>query len=84
MANMQQRRAWKQRTIERWGMDCWLCGTAISPRQFSLDHVVPLSKGGERWGDNLRPAHKRCNWQRSNNEPPELLLTSNMRLKVPA
>ena len=41
---------------------CYLCGELIlDQREFSLDHVIPKSKGGatEIW--NLYPAHKYCN-----------------------
>lgn len=43
---------------------CWLCGY---PGADTVDHVVPLSLGGDPLSlDNLRPAHKRCNSRRGN------------------
>jgi 5-methylcytosine-specific restriction endonuclease McrA len=27
----------------------------------TLDHIIPLSKGGTHTWDNVRPAHRRCN-----------------------
>jgi 5-methylcytosine-specific restriction endonuclease McrA len=49
---------------------CWLCGKAIAHGRYhprhplapSVDHVVPLSRGGEPLDlDNARPAHYGCN-----------------------
>lgn len=46
---------------------CYLCGELImSQREFSLDHVVPKSRGGATLPDNLLPAHKRCNELKGN------------------
>lgn len=40
---------------------CYLCGRWVSVHDVSLDHVVPLSKGGSHTYDNVRLAHKDCN-----------------------
>lgn len=56
------------------GGPCWLCGHAIDPRltekhplSFTLDHLVPLSRGGELLDPaNARAAHRRCNSARGN------------------
>ena len=56
---------------------CWICGFPISlsepqdaPGSFSLDHVVPRSKGGGRLGvANLKPAHRYCNIYRAAGNP---------------
>jgi 5-methylcytosine-specific restriction endonuclease McrA len=47
-----------------YGDRCWLCG---QPGATSVDHVVPMSKGGA-WFDvaNMRPAHLACNQSRGN------------------
>jgi 5-methylcytosine-specific restriction endonuclease McrA len=53
---------------------CWLCGHDIpsgldprDPLSFTLDHVVPLSKGGSLLDPaNARSAHRRCNSARGN------------------
>lgn len=37
---------------------CHLCG---EPGADTLDHVVPLSRGGSNGVGNLRPAHRGCN-----------------------
>ncbi|MGW3594998.1 HNH endonuclease [Streptomyces sp. NPDC005167] len=53
---------------------CWLCGYDIAPGldarhplSFTLDHVVPLSRGGSLLDPaNARSAHRRCNSSRGN------------------
>lgn len=47
---------------------CWLCSETIdrltkwpAPASASIDHVVPLARGGPHTLDNVRAAHLRCN-----------------------
>ena len=40
---------------------CHLCGELTPRREATLDHVVPLSKGGSDHHTNLRLAHRSCN-----------------------
>ncbi|WP_435861957.1 HNH endonuclease [Streptomyces sparsogenes] len=53
---------------ERDEWTCWLCSEPINreaswpePDSASVDHVVPLSKGGGHTLANVRAAHLRCN-----------------------
>ena len=60
------------------GLPCWLCGHDIRyditgrdagkhPFAFTLDHLVPLTKGGDLLDPaNARSAHRRCNSARGN------------------
>lgn len=43
------------------GYLCHLCGLEIEEGDYSVDHVVPRSKGGSNSLENLRPAHQLCN-----------------------
>ena len=47
---------------------CWHCGEPIDydahytdPDAFVIDHLIPLSAGGEDVLDNIVPSHRRCN-----------------------
>lgn len=47
---------------------CWLCGEDVNPLlkwpnhgYATLDHVIPLSKGGKHSYDNIKLAHMSCN-----------------------
>lgn len=56
------------------GWLCHLCGHAIDPsatvlrETFTVDHVIPLSKGGADAPHNLKAAHFGCNAAKSNRQ----------------
>lgn len=46
---------------------CGICGEKIETmRESTVDHVVPLSKGGSNRMDNLQLAHEACNLKKGN------------------
>lgn len=48
--------------IARDGRVCYLCGKSnLRGRDLTLDHVVPLFRGGNHTADNLRVACDYCN-----------------------
>lgn len=61
--------------IERDGGICHLCGTKVSPRKKfrrgekrgdmsmypTVDHIIPLSRGGHHTWENVKLAHLSCN-----------------------
>lgn len=47
-------------------MDCGICGAPLDYDTPSVDHIVPLSKGGSNELANLQMAHLTCNnWKRA-------------------
>lgn len=46
----------RQQVFAAYGDVCWLCGGGDAD---TIDHLVPLSEGGDDHLDNLRPAHGR-------------------------
>lgn len=40
---------------------CYICGRKIPSGELSIDHVIPLAKGGLNISENKKPACKRCN-----------------------
>jgi len=40
---------------------CGICGELCSAESFEVDHIVPLSKGGEHSYVNTQIAHATCN-----------------------
>ncbi len=45
---------------------CALCGKPIDETDFTVDHIIPLSRGGTNDPENLRPVHKSCNHFKGN------------------
>lgn len=57
--------------FDRDGWRCWLCQEAVEktlpsrdPAAATLDHVIPISRGGEHTRANVRLAHRICNMRR--------------------
>lgn len=59
---------YKPLVIAIYGTTCHLCGEPIPQGQFSIDHVIPRSRGGDPFDiANMRPAcMDRCNKRRGN------------------
>jgi len=60
---------WKQ-IVEQNDFCCHVCGDKVSleigsPLRLSLDHILPLSRGGLNVKENVLPAHRRCNQSRN-------------------
>jgi len=43
---------------------CWVCGQHVLPAAATLEHIVPLSEGGNSHQTNLAISHEVCNGQR--------------------
>jgi len=69
-----------QQILERDKWMCWICKRRIGktfkyphPRSASIDHLLPLSLGGDDTAFNKKAAHLRCNMARGNGRPGEQL-----------
>ena len=43
---------------------CWVCGEHVPPEAATLEHIKPLSEGGNGHAENLAISHGVCNQQR--------------------
>lgn len=59
-------KAIKEEVYRRSGGTCEICGKPISRFQYSIDHIIPLSRGGTNNIDNLRAVHPTCNKLKGN------------------
>ena len=59
---------WKRRCAKG---ECHYCGRPTSPRELTMDHIVPLSRGGKSTKGNLVPACKICNTKKKQLLPME-------------
>ncbi len=49
---------WKRkRSVGR----CHYCGTAVPPAELTMDHVIPIARGGHSEKSNVVPCCKTCN-----------------------
>lgn len=49
------------RLLRRHNFGCFYCGTRLIPRNRTLDHKIPLSRGGTNTISNVVPACRLCN-----------------------
>lgn len=47
--------------LERDGGVCHICTLSVDPTSWHLDHVIPLSRGGEHSYANVATSHPYCN-----------------------
>jgi len=59
---------WKNRVAQ--GI-CHYCGQHVPPKELTLDHVVPLARGGRSSKNNCVPACKTCNTKKRDLLPME-------------
>lgn len=66
---------------ERDGWRCHLCGGKVPDRRYAardddatVDHLIPVSHGGDDIRSNVALAHNRCNWERGNKGLAQLRL----------
>lgn len=52
---------------------CGICRTAVDPGHWHLDHVVPLSRGGEHSYANVQVTHPECNLRKGSRAPEEVI-----------
>ena len=53
---------------------CHYCGNPFQPDQLSMDHVVPLARGGKSTKGNTVPACMECNRKKKLETPAEVVL----------
>jgi 5-methylcytosine-specific restriction endonuclease McrA len=64
-----RRTQWWKRKLARG--TCYYCGEGFPPRELTMDHVVPLVRGGKSAKANCVPACKDCNTKKKSFLPVE-------------
>lgn len=64
--------------FELHGWTCYVCKNRIDRRlrfphfmAATVEHIIPLSRGGTHTWDNVAPAHARCNFDKSDSLPDD-------------
>ena len=60
---------------------CWVCGEHVLPEAATLEHIQPLSEGGNSHQENLAISHELCNNQRHAVGPVPLSAATSGRLQ---
>jgi len=66
--DLRQSQWWKRRRAS--GI-CHYCGRKFPPRELTMDHLVPLVRGGKSTKGNVVPACKECNTKKKHGFPFE-------------
>jgi len=59
---------------------CYYCGEKFLPAGLTMDHIVPLVRGGKSTKGNIVPCCKKCNNKKKYLTPVELKLSA-IRIK---
>ena len=65
---LRRTRWWQQKTAS--GI-CWYCGLQVGFNNLTMDHVIPLARGGRSTKDNIVPSCKECNTRKKSSLPVE-------------
>lgn len=60
---------------EIWSRDigiCGICGRPANSSNWHLDHIIPLSRGGQHTRDNVQVSHPKCNLSKKAKLPSEM------------
>ncbi len=66
--DLRKTRWWQQKTASG---KCYFCGKKVKFKDITMDHLVPLSRGGRSTKDNLVPCCKACNTKKKGMMPLE-------------
>jgi len=66
--DLRKTRWWQQKTAP--GL-CHYCGNQVAFKDLTMDHLVPLARGGRSTKDNLVPCCKNCNNRKKSMLPLE-------------
>jgi len=69
--NLRQSQWWKRRLAK--GI-CYYCNNKIPVNKLTMDHIIPISRGGKTTKSNVVTACKECNNNKKNNLPIELFI----------
>ena len=65
---LRKTRWWKQRLSRG---TCYYCGHRFAPDELTMDHIIPIIRGGKSAKNNLAPACKDCNNKKKHMLPME-------------
>ncbi len=76
---LRQSRWWKEKIQA--GI-CHYCGGRFTVAELTMDHIVPISRGGKSKRGNLVPACKKCNVNKKYYTPAEIILREKLGQEI--
>ena len=76
---LRQSQWWKEKITK--GI-CHYCGGEFSSTNLTMDHIVPIARGGNRSKGNVVPSCKKCNSTKKYYTPAEIILRDKMGKQV--
>lgn len=73
----------KANLLIRDAFECQYCGKELKPSTTTVDHVLPISRGGGRIWQNVVAACKPCNGKKDNRTPEEAHMPLRTRPWIP-
>ena len=64
MRNVPYEKIDREEIYQKDGMICGICGKPLERSDFTVDHIIPISKGGGHVFGNVHSAHRICNIRR--------------------
>lgn len=65
---LRKTRWWQQKTGSG---KCYYCQKTVAPKLLTMDHILPIARGGKSTKDNLVPSCKDCNSKKKSMMPIE-------------
>ena len=62
---------------------CYICGKEFSDRHLSIDHIIPISRGGTNTWKNMITCCLECNWKKGDKLLHELGIKPKFQAKEP-
>ncbi len=62
--------------------ECYYCGQSFAKKDLTMDHIVPVSRGGKSTRGNVVVACKPCNSDKKYYTAAELILKNQMNSKI--
>ena len=72
---LRQSQWWKEKISK--GI-CHYCGGKFGPTTLTMDHIVPIARGGKSAKGNVVPSCKKCNTTKKYYTPAEIILRDKM------
>ena len=66
--DLRKTRWWQQKTASG---ECYFCGKKVKFKDITMDHLLPLARGGRSTKDNIVPCCKPCNTKKKSMLPLE-------------